>query len=132
MILTYKLSFYFGLSNFFSGVVAEEAKKRGQAVCCYQAAVDRLTEAWKNAEKISSDRTAAFKDVHQFSSDVFNGKARATKRDNDSVYFEKVPLLAALPSVQGVSVAKPQFFDSHDAEISGVDIFHKLIPLVKS
>ena len=131
MILTYKLSFYFGLSHFFSGVVAEEAKKRGQAVCFYQAAVDRLAEAWKNAEKISSDRTAMFKDVHQFSSDVLNGKFRGTKRDNDSVYFEKVPTLASLPAVQAVSVAKSQFFDCHDAKISGVDIFQKLIPLVK-
>lgn len=131
MILTYKLSFYFGLSLFFSGLVSEEAKKRGHAVCFYQSAVDRLNEAWKTAEKISSDKTSMFKDVHQFASDVFNGKFKATKRDNDSVYFEKVPILSSLPAVQGVTVAKSQFFDCHDPDVSGVDIFQKLVPLVK-
>lgn len=54
--------------------MAEEAKKRGQAVCYYEAAVERLKEAWKNAEKISSDKTAIFKDVQQFTSDVLTGK----------------------------------------------------------
>lgn len=71
------------------------------------------------------------------------------KRDNDSVYFEKVPALSSLPAVQGmifdtkekqntmsfflfkgVMVAKPQPFDCHDQEVCGADIFQKLVPLV--
>jgi hypothetical protein len=55
--------------------VAEEGKKRGQAVCYFEAAVERLKEAWKNAEKISSDKTTVFKDVHTFTSDVLMGKS---------------------------------------------------------
>ena len=74
MALTYKLSYYFGLTYYCCGLVAEEGKKRGQAVCYYEAAVERLKEAWKNAEKISSDRTAVFKDTHQFTNDVLTGK----------------------------------------------------------
>jgi hypothetical protein len=30
----------------------------------------------------------------------------------------------------GAIVAKPQPFDCHDPEVSGVDIFQKLVPLV--
>lgn len=70
------------------------------------------------------------------------------KRDNDSVYFEKVPALSSLAAVQGsairydtkkelprvcfsgVIVAKSQPFDCHDAEVCGTDIFQKLVPLV--
>ena len=54
------------------------------------------------------------------------------KRDNDSVYFEKVPSLISLPVIQGAIVAKPQPFDWHDPNVSGQDIFHKLVPLVTS
>lgn len=56
---------------------------------------------------------------------------KSAKRDNDSVYYEKVPTLASLPAIQGVIVAKPQPFDCHDPEVSGTDIFHKLVPLVR-
>ena len=74
MALTYKLSYYLAVAYFFSGLGAEEAKKRGQAVCYYEAAVERLKEAWKNAEKISSDKTNVFKDAHTFTNDVMIGK----------------------------------------------------------
>jgi len=41
-----------------------------------------------------------------------------------------VPTLASLQAIQGIIVAKPQPFDCHDPEVSGTDIFHKLVPLV--
>ncbi|CAF0965313.1 unnamed protein product [Adineta ricciae] len=127
--LTYKLSYYLALAYYFSGLVAEESKKYGQSVCYYEAAVERLKEAWKNAEKISSDKTNVFKDAHTFTYDVVMGKFKVAKRDNDSVYFEKVPALSSLQAVQGAIVAKPQPFDCHDAEVCGPDIFQKLVPL---
>lgn len=74
VFLTYKLSYYFAFAHYSSGLAAEENKKHGEAVCYYEAAVEKLKEAWKNAEKISSDRTNAFKDAHTFTYDVFMGK----------------------------------------------------------
>jgi hypothetical protein len=90
-----------------------------------------LKEAWKTSEKISSDRTNVFKDPHAFTNDVLTGKYKAAKRDNDSVYFDKVPALSSLPAIQAVIVAKPQPFDCHDPEVCGPDIFQKLVPLVR-
>ncbi len=55
---------------------------------------------------------------------------KGAKRDNDSVYFEKVPTLSSLPAIQGAILAKPQPFDCHDPEVCGADIFQKLVPLV--
>ncbi|CAF1355817.1 unnamed protein product [Rotaria sordida] len=127
--LTYKLSYYLALTYYCCGLIAEENKKHGQAVCYYEVAVERLKEAWKNGEKISSDKTNIFKDAHMFTNDVIMGKYKVAKRDNDSVYFEKVPTLSSLPAVQGAIVAKPQPFDCHDPEVCGVDIFQKLVPL---
>ncbi|CAF1159923.1 unnamed protein product [Rotaria sp. Silwood1] len=127
--LTYKLSYYFALTYYCCGLIAEENKKHGQSVCYYEAAVERLKEAWKNAEKISSDKTNIFKDAHMFTNDVIMGKYKVAKRDNDSVYFEKVPTLSSLPAIQGAIVAKSQPFDCHDAEVCGQDIFQKLVPL---
>jgi len=80
----------------------------------------------------------------------FQNRYKVAKRDNDSVYFEKVPTLSSLPAIQGILlnkiqkqrrrffgilflgaiVAKPQPFDCHDTEVCGVDIFQKLVPLV--
>ncbi|CAF1230111.1 unnamed protein product [Rotaria magnacalcarata] len=127
--LTYKLSYYFALTYYCCGLVAEEGKKYGHSVCYYDAAIERLKEAWKNAEKISSDKTNIFKEAHTFATDVLMGKQKVAKRDNDSVYFEKVPALSSLPAVQGAIVAKPQPFDCHDSEVCGPDIFQKLVPL---
>ncbi|CAF0888609.1 unnamed protein product [Adineta steineri] len=127
--LTYKLSYYLAITYYFSGLVAEENKKYGQSVCYYEAGVERLKEAWKNAEKISSDKANVFKDAHTFTNDVVMGKYKVAKRDNDSVYFEKVPALSSLPAVQGAIVAKSQPFDCHDPEVCGTDIFQKLVPL---
>ncbi|CAF3354792.1 unnamed protein product [Rotaria socialis] len=127
--LTYKLSYYFALTYYCCGLVAEEGKKYGHSVCYYDAAIERLKEAWKNAEKISSDKANIFKETHTFATDVLMGKQKVAKRDNDSVYFEKVPALSSLPAVQGAIVAKPQPFDCHDPEVCGPDIFQKLVPL---
>lgn len=82
MALTYKLSYYLALTYFCSGLVSEENKKHGQIVCYYEAAVERLKEAWKNAEKISSDRANVFKEAHIFTTDVLVGKyERERERD---------------------------------------------------
>lgn len=72
--MTYKLSYYLAVAHFCSGLAAEENKKHGQAVCYYEAGVERLKEAWKNAEKISSDKVNTFKDAHTFTNDVITGK----------------------------------------------------------
>jgi hypothetical protein len=32
---------------------------------------------------------------------IISNRYKAVKRDNDSVYFEKVPTLSSLPAVQG-------------------------------
>ncbi|CAF1202317.1 unnamed protein product, partial [Didymodactylos carnosus] len=127
--VTYKLSYYLAMTYFYCGITAEDNKKRGEAVCYYEAAVERLKEAWKNAAKISNDKVQPFQESCTFTTDVLVGKYKSAKRDNDSVFFEKVPTLSSLTAVQGAIVAKPQSFDFQDPDVCGPDIFQRLVPM---
>ncbi|CAF1153019.1 unnamed protein product [Adineta ricciae] len=128
-VLTYKLSYYLAVTYYCCGMIAEETKKRGEAVCYFENAVERLKDGWKNAEKVSSDKTSVYKDVHAFTTNIITAKYKSMKRDNDNVYFEKVPTLSSLPVVRGAVVAKSQAFDCQNSDVCGADIFQKLVPL---
>ncbi|UJR31730.1 hypothetical protein I4U23_019210 [Adineta vaga] len=127
--LTYKISYYRAITYYCCGIIAEENKKRGEAVCYFENAVERLKDGWKNAEKLSTDKTSIYKDAHAFTSNIITGRYKSIKRDNDSVYFEKVPSFSSLPAVRGAIVAKSQAFDCHNSDVCGSDIFQKLVPL---
>ncbi|CAF1156375.1 unnamed protein product [Rotaria sp. Silwood1] len=127
--LIYKISYYLAITYYCNGLIADENKKHGEAVCYFENAIERLKDGWKTAEKISTDKTNLYKDAHSFTIDIIMEKYKIVKRDNDSVYFEKVPALSSLPIVQGAIVAKSQSFDCHDPDVSGPDIFQKLVPM---
>lgn len=64
-----------------------------------------------------------------FSHDVMGGKLTAAQKENEFVYHEKVPPIASLPEVKGASLVKGIPFSVNDVDVSGQDIFHKLVPL---
>ena len=64
-----------------------------------------------------------------FSSDVINGKLENAKKENEFVYHEKVPDFDSLPELRGASLVKGIGFEITDPEISGPDIFGRLVPL---
>jgi tyrosine-protein phosphatase non-receptor type 23 len=64
-----------------------------------------------------------------FSSDVINGKLDISKKENEFVYHEKVPDFDSLPELRGASLVKGMGFEITDPEISGPDIFARLVPL---
>lgn len=110
------------MTYFCCGLLADENKKRGEAVCYYENAAEQLKDAWRNATKISSDRSSIYKDAHTYTLELVTEKyvardarchfplylrfhrCKIAKRDNDSVYFEKVPALASLPTIQGMTM----------------------------
>ena len=64
-----------------------------------------------------------------FSSDVNNGKLDNAKKENEFVYHEKVPDFDTLPELKGASLVRGIGFEITDPEISGPDIFGRLVPL---
>jgi tyrosine-protein phosphatase non-receptor type 23 len=56
-------------------------------------------------------------------------RLQSAQKDNDFVYHEKIPALDSLPEVKGAPLVKGIPFDPTDPEISGPDIFQKLVPM---
>lgn len=64
-----------------------------------------------------------------FSNDVMGGKLAGAQKENEFVYHEKVPAASTLTEVKGASLVKGIPFSVNDPEVSGQDIFIKLVPL---
>lgn len=64
-----------------------------------------------------------------FTSDVVEGKRKAARNENDFIYHEDVPEKDALQEVKGASLVKGIPFSVTDTEVSGNDIFARLVPM---
>lgn len=64
-----------------------------------------------------------------FTRDVVEGKRKAAKNENDFIYHEDIPDLDTLPIIKGASLVKGIPFSVNDTEISGPDIFARLVPM---
>lgn len=53
----------------------------------------------------------------------------SSKKENDFVYHDKVPALGSLPELKGASLVKGIPFSSSDPDVSGPDIFARLVPM---
>ena len=97
-------------------------------VSYYQAASDSLVQAAKLAKKLDGQ----YKNVSEsliYTGDVVNGKMEISKKENEFIYHEKVPDLDTLPEIKGASLVKGIPFDMNDPEVSGPDLFRRLVPL---
>lgn len=53
----------------------------------------------------------------------------SSKKENDFVYHDKVPALSSLPELKGASLVKGIPFSPSDPDVSGPDIFARLVPM---
>lgn len=65
----------------------------------------------------------------QFAHDVVGAKLKVAEKENEFVYHEKVPERATLADIKGASLVKGTPFDVNDSEVSGADIFQRLVPM---
>ena len=87
-----------------------------------------MAEAAKLAKKLDSIHKNVAEPL-MYASDVINGKLDNAKKENEFIYHEKVPDIDTLPEIKGASLVKGIPFDVSDPEVSGQDIFHRLVPL---
>ena len=85
------------------------------AVICFESRYIRLLQA------INESLT--------FTMDVVEGKKKAAKNENEFIYHEEVPDKDALPDVKGASLVKGIPFNVNDPDVSGPDIFARLVPM---
>jgi tyrosine-protein phosphatase non-receptor type 23 len=64
-----------------------------------------------------------------FTMDVVEGKKKAAKNENEFIYHEDMPDKDVLPDVKGASLVKGIPFNVNDPEVSGPDIFARLVPM---
>lgn len=60
---------------------------------------------------------------------MVEGKRKAAKNENEFIYHEEVPDKHALQEVKGASLVKGIPFNVTDPEVSGPDIFARLVPM---
>lgn len=111
----------------YQGQQAEELQKMGERVSFYQAACDQLEEARKLSCNLSHQQEIA--EALAFTSDVVEGKKKAAKNENEFIYHEDVPERDVLQEVKGASLVKGIPFSVNDVEVSGKDLFARLVPM---
>ncbi|XP_023224136.1 tyrosine-protein phosphatase non-receptor type 23-like [Centruroides sculpturatus] len=122
----FKISYYGSISHLYMGNQAEEQQKMGDRVAWYQSAFDKLEEAIKISKTMERDD---LNEALSFTMDVIGNKQNIAKKENDFVYHEKVPAIESLPEVKGASLVKGIPFSPTDPDVSGPDIFARLVPI---
>ncbi|CAL1279998.1 unnamed protein product [Larinioides sclopetarius] len=124
--IEFKMSYYTSISHLYMGNQAEENEKWGERVAWFQSAFDQLSEAFKISKGLDQD------DLNEpltFTMDVIGGKHSSSKKENEFVYHDKVPALSSLPELKGASLVKGIPFSITDPDVSGPDIFARLVPM---
>lgn len=127
--LEFKMLYFNAVAYLYAGFGSEEAQRMGERVTYFQAASDKLVACAKVLGSSSSSALASHRECLAFTSDVINGKLENAKKENEFVYHEKVPELDSLPDLKGAALVKGLGFEVADPDVSGPDIFGRLVPL---
>ncbi|KMQ92422.1 tyrosine-protein phosphatase non-receptor type 23 [Lasius niger] len=126
----FKKAYHSAVTYLYQGLTAEEQRKMGERVAFYNAALTSLNEAHAIYDFANvKEEKAAVEEALTFTNDVIEGKRKAAKNENEFIYHEEVPEKENLPIVKGASLVKGISFTINDPEISGQDIFARLVPM---
>ncbi|XP_020286382.1 tyrosine-protein phosphatase non-receptor type 23 isoform X2 [Pseudomyrmex gracilis] len=126
----FKKAYHSAVTYLYQGLAAEEQRKMGERVAFYNAALASLNEAHTFCDfSNSKEEKAAVEESLTFTNDVIEGKRKAAKNENEFIYHEEVPEKEMLPTVKGASLVKGISFNINDPEVSGQDIFARLVPM---
>ncbi|XP_051879944.1 tyrosine-protein phosphatase non-receptor type 23 [Pristis pectinata] len=120
-----KIYYYAAVAHLHMGKQSEEQQKYGERLAYFQSSLDKLNEAIKYAK----GQPETVQEALRFTMDVIGGKYTAAKKDNDFVYHETVPPIDSLTSVKGASLVKALPVNPTDPNVTGPDIFAKLVPM---
>ncbi|XP_078254511.1 tyrosine-protein phosphatase non-receptor type 23 isoform X2 [Rhinoraja longicauda] len=120
-----KIYYYAAVAHLHMGKQSEEQQKYGERLAYFQSSFDKLNEAIKYAK----GQPETVQEALRFTMDVIGGKYTSAKKDNDFVYHETVPPIDSLTSVKGASLVKALPVNPTDPNVTGPDIFTKLVPM---
>ncbi|EZA50853.1 Tyrosine-protein phosphatase non-receptor type [Ooceraea biroi] len=126
----FKKAYHLAVTYLYQGLAAEEQRKMGERVAFYNAALASLNDAHAIYDFANvKEEKAAVEESLTFTNDVIEGKRKAAKNENEFIYHEEVPEKETLPTVKGASLVKGISFNINDPEVSGQDIFARLVPM---
>nr|XP_034193397.1 tyrosine-protein phosphatase non-receptor type 23 isoform X1 [Osmia lignaria] len=133
----FKKAYHLAVTHLYQGLAAEEQRKMGERVAFYNVALASLNEAQliytsaKGSIGItgSAEEKTIVEEALTFTNDVIEGKRKAAKNENEFIYHEEIPEKETLPTVKGASLVKGISFSINDPEVSGPDIFARLVPM---
>ncbi|XP_029156737.1 tyrosine-protein phosphatase non-receptor type 23 [Nylanderia fulva] len=126
----FKKAYHSAITYLYQGLTAEEQRKMGERVAFYNAALTSLNEAHAIYDFANvKEEKAAVEEALTFTNDVIEGKRKAAKNENEFIYHEEVPEKENLAAVKGASLVKGISFTINDPEVSGQDIFARLVPM---
>ncbi|XP_076670814.1 tyrosine-protein phosphatase non-receptor type protein myopic isoform X1 [Andrena cerasifolii] len=133
----FKKAYHLAVTHLYQGLAAEEQRKMGERVAFYNVALASLNEAqqiYANAKGSigitgASEEKTIVEEALTFTNDVIEGKRKAGKNENEFIYHEEIPEKETLPTVKGASLVKGISFSINDPEVSGSDIFARLVPM---
>ncbi|XP_058037791.1 tyrosine-protein phosphatase non-receptor type 23 isoform X1 [Ahaetulla prasina] len=120
-----KIYYFAAVAHLHMGKQAEEQQKYGERVTYFQSALDKLNEAIR----LAKGQPETVQEALRFTMDVIGGKYSSSKKDNDFIYHEAVPVLDTLQSIKGASLVKALPVNPTDPAVTGPDIFAKLVPM---
>lgn len=128
--LKFKKPYYESITNLFLGMVAEEEEKMGERVAYYELASEKLKVAFHYFKYIDVlPLNKGLEEALTFTRDIVEGKLRNAVNENEFIFHTTVPPKDSLPKVNGAVLVKCTGFDFNDPDISGPDIFLKLISM---
>ncbi|XP_043498928.1 tyrosine-protein phosphatase non-receptor type 23 isoform X1 [Polistes fuscatus] len=133
----FKRAYHLAVTHLYQGLAAEEQRKMGERVAFYNAALASLNEAHliysfaKGSVDVTGapDEKAVVEEALTFTNDVIEGKRKAAKNENEFIYHEEIPEKETLTVIKGASLVKGISFSINDPEVSGPDIFARLVPM---
>ncbi|XP_035743780.1 tyrosine-protein phosphatase non-receptor type 23-like [Vespa mandarinia] len=133
----FKRAYHLAVTHLYQGLAAEEQRKMGERVAFYNTALASLNEAHliysiaKGSVDVTvvPDEKAVVEEALTFTNDVIEGKRKAAKNENEFIYHEGIPEKETLTVIKGASLVKGISFSINDPEVSGPDIFARLIPM---
>lgn len=133
----FKRAYHLAVTHLYQGLAAEEQRKMGERVAFYNTALASLNEAHliysiaKGSVDVTGvpDEKAVVEEALTFTNDVIEGKRKAAKNENEFIYHEEIPEKETLTVIKGASLVKGISFSINDPEVSGPDIFARLINL---
>ena len=123
-----KISYYMSVTSFFMSVSCEEKQKPGERITWLQSADEKINESVKHLKNME-DSDKMIKSCLDYMKNMIKDHLEKAKRDNDFVYHEIVPSSDKLTAVKPEALVKGIPFSVADPEVSGIDIFRRLIPI---